>query len=105
MISTSVSTSADDVAGRLRARLSDSGALTDKPDFALVGVLRVPELESSPWRAIYKRVLMALGILFLAAFVVYLDRSRRLQRQPERRTVISRRVLLCDGVVVDDGIR
>lgn len=75
MISTSVSTSAGDVAGRLRARLGDSGALTDKPDFALVGVLRVPELESSPWRAIYKRVLMALGILFLAAFVVYLDRD------------------------------
>jgi len=65
----------DEVAGRLRTRLNNGDTLTDRPDFALVGVLRVPELQSSPWRAIYRRVLIALGALFLAAAVVYIDRD------------------------------
>lgn len=59
----------------MRNRLNKGDTLTDRPDFALVGVLRVPELQSSPWRAIYRRVLIALGALFLAAAVVYLDRD------------------------------
>ncbi|WP_072806666.1 potassium channel family protein [Rhodococcoides yunnanense] len=63
------------MAGRLRARMSDGDTLTDKPDFALVGVLRVPELQSSPWRAIYRRILVALGALLLAALIVYIDRD------------------------------
>ncbi len=63
------------MAGRLRTRLNNGDTLTDRPDFALVGVLRVPELQSSPWRAIYRRVLIALGALFLAAAVVYIDRD------------------------------
>ncbi|MET0196985.1 MULTISPECIES: potassium channel family protein [Nocardiaceae] len=63
------------MAGRLRARLSAGDTLTDKPDFALVGVLRVPELQSSPWRAIYRRILIALAALLLAAVIVYLDRD------------------------------
>ncbi|MGA9871073.1 MAG: potassium channel family protein [Rhodococcus sp. (in: high G+C Gram-positive bacteria)] len=63
------------MAGKLRARLSAGDTLTDRPDHALVGVLRVPELQSSPWRAIYRRVLIALGALLLAAVIVYLDRD------------------------------
>ncbi|MDJ0395225.1 potassium channel family protein [Rhodococcus sp. G-MC3] len=63
------------MAGRLRARLSEGDTLADKPDFALVGVLRIPELQSSPWRAIYRRILIALAALMLAAIIVYLDRD------------------------------
>lgn len=63
------------MAGRLRTRLNVGDTLTDRPDFALVGVLRVPELQSSPWRAIYRRVLIALGALLLAATIVYIDRD------------------------------
>ncbi len=63
------------MAGRLRTRLNVGDTLTDRPDFALVGVLRVPEFQSSPWRAIYRRVLIALGALLLAATIVYIDRD------------------------------
>ena len=55
--------------------LRDSDRLTDKPDFALVGIVRVPEFQSSPWRAIGWRVLLAITFLFVAAGVVYLDRN------------------------------
>ncbi len=37
--------------GRLRARFSRSDQLTERPDFALVGVLRVPQQQRSPRRA------------------------------------------------------
>ena len=64
------------MAGRLRRRLQNTNAaLTDRPDFALVGVLRIPEFESSPWRAIYRRIVIALIVLFVAALVVYVDRD------------------------------
>lgn len=63
------------MAGRLRARLNRSEALTDQPDFALVGVLKIPELQKSPARAIYKRVGIALGALMLAVLIVYFDRD------------------------------
>ena len=37
------------MAGKLRARLrNQEAALTDRPDFALVGVLRIPEIRRSP---------------------------------------------------------
>ncbi|MGB7363677.1 MAG: potassium transporter Kef, partial [Rhodococcus sp. (in: high G+C Gram-positive bacteria)] len=56
------------MAGRLRRRLLNTDAgLTDRPDFALVGVLRIPEFEQSPWRAIYRRILIALTTLVVAA--------------------------------------
>ncbi|HEY5853495.1 MAG TPA: potassium channel family protein [Aldersonia sp.] len=63
------------MAGRLRARLLDPERLTDRPDFALVGVLRIPEIATSPWQAISRRVLLALTLLFVAATIVYLDRD------------------------------
>ncbi|MEU7764271.1 NAD-binding protein [Nocardia sp. NPDC049190] len=45
-----------------------------RPDFALVGVLRIPEIQTSPWISLTRRVLFAAGLLFLAALVVYLGR-------------------------------
>ncbi|NMM84227.1 potassium transporter Kef [Rhodococcus sp. SRB_17] len=63
------------MAGKIRARLTRSEALSDQPDFALVGVLRIPQLQTSPFRAIYKRVLIALGALAAAVVIVYIDRA------------------------------
>ncbi|MFI6428953.1 potassium channel family protein [Rhodococcus oryzae] len=64
------------MAGKLRARLrNQEAALTDRPDFALVGVLRIPEVLRSPASAIYRRVLMAVVVLMAAVIVVYLDRD------------------------------
>ncbi|MGU3293640.1 potassium channel family protein [Williamsia sp. M5A3_1d] len=60
--------------GPLRRRLR-SDDLTGKPDHALVGVVRIPEMQQSPVRAISRRVLFALGALFAAVFIVYLDRD------------------------------
>ena len=64
------------MAGRLRTRLTKDGAtLTDRPDFTLVGVLRIPAIEASPWRAIWQRILIALAVLFIASIIVYVDRD------------------------------
>ncbi|GAA4391968.1 potassium channel family protein [Tsukamurella soli] len=49
--------------------------LTDMPDHALVGILRIPAGDASPWRAISMRVLVALGALALAVAVVYIERD------------------------------
>lgn len=61
-------------AGRLRRRFKED-ELTDMPDHALVGVVRIPEMQSSPGRAISRRVIFALVALFAAVFIVYLDRD------------------------------
>ncbi|QNG19386.1 potassium channel family protein [Rhodococcus triatomae] len=63
------------MAGRLRARLSRSDTLTDQPDFALVGILKIPQNASSPASAIWRRVLVALGALAAAVVIVYLGRD------------------------------
>jgi voltage-gated potassium channel len=61
---------------RLRRRLrSFDETLTAKPDAALVDYLHIPERFISPARRIVTRVLYALGALFLAVFIVYLDRD------------------------------
>ncbi|ORM25150.1 potassium channel protein [Williamsia sp. 1135] len=60
--------------GRLRRRFKDD-ELTDMPDHALVGVVRIPSMQESPGRAISKRVIYALIALFAAVFIVYLDRD------------------------------
>ncbi|MGV9725692.1 potassium channel family protein [Nocardia beijingensis] len=49
--------------------------LASRPHFALVGVLRIPEVQSSPWISLTRRVLFATALLFLAAVVVYLGRE------------------------------
>ncbi|MFZ2510764.1 MAG: potassium channel family protein [Gordonia sp. (in: high G+C Gram-positive bacteria)] len=58
--------------------------MVDKPDYALVGVVRIPELETSPARAIGRRVLWALAALLLCSVIVYLDRNgyRDVKDQP-----------------------
>ncbi|GAA5041295.1 potassium channel family protein [Nocardia callitridis] len=50
-------------------------ALSSRPDFALVGVLRIPEIQTSPWISLTRRVLFAIGLLFAAALVVFIGRS------------------------------
>ncbi|MFE7743662.1 potassium channel family protein [Nocardia sp. NPDC057455] len=49
--------------------------LSGRPDFALVGVLRIPEVQTSPWISLTRRVLFATALLFLAALVVYIGRD------------------------------
>ncbi|MFT3714371.1 MAG: NAD-binding protein [Gordonia sp. (in: high G+C Gram-positive bacteria)] len=62
---------------RLRrvGRRGSSDDLFDKPDYALVGIIKIPELERSPGRAIGRRILFALVALFACSLVVYLDRA------------------------------
>lgn len=61
-------------ARRLRRRFG-GGDLADGPDYALVGVVRIPELRQSPGRAIGKRVVFALIALFFTSVLVYADRD------------------------------
>ncbi|WP_430333477.1 potassium channel family protein [Rhodococcus sp. ACT016] len=61
--------------GRLRGRFRNSDELTDRPDFALVGVLKVPQLQTSPGRAIARRVSYALAALALSVAIVYVGRD------------------------------
>ncbi len=70
--------------GRLRARFSRSDVLTERPDFALVGILRVPQLHSSPGQAITRRIGYALAALAAVVLIVYLDRDgyRDVQENP-----------------------
>jgi voltage-gated potassium channel len=70
--------------GRLHARLRRSDVLTERPDFALVGILRVPQLHGSPGRAITRRIGYALAALATVVLIVYLDRDgyRDLQENP-----------------------
>lgn len=49
--------------------------LAAKPDAALVEYLRIPEKFVSPGRRIAKRLLYAMGALFAAVIIVYLDRD------------------------------
>ncbi|WP_067536088.1 potassium channel family protein [Nocardia crassostreae] len=51
------------------------GRITDRPDFALVGILRIPAHEASPWRLLVRRVLLAVMLLVLATLVVFVGRD------------------------------
>ena len=51
--------------GALRARFQRSDVLTERPDFALVGIVRVPQMQDSPGRAITRRIGYALTALAL----------------------------------------
>lgn len=63
------------MAGKLRARLTRSDTLTERPDFRLVGVLKIPQHTTGPARAIGRRVLVAMATLALAVVIVYVGRS------------------------------
>ncbi|MFT4126717.1 MAG: potassium channel family protein [Gordonia sp. (in: high G+C Gram-positive bacteria)] len=60
------------------------GGLSEGPDYALVGVVRIPELQQSPGRAIGRRVIFAVVALFLTAVLVFVDRNgyRDVQENP-----------------------
>jgi voltage-gated potassium channel len=60
-------------ANRRRSDLDET--LTAQPSYALVGVLRVPEIPIGPVRAIWRRVLIALLALLLAVITVYITRD------------------------------
>lgn len=60
---------------RLRALFSPEDRLDNRPDYALVGVVRVPHLESSPWRQIMSRIGWAIGAIILAVIITYAERS------------------------------
>jgi len=58
----------------LRNRVA-SDQLSDQPDHALVGVIKVPELSTSPLRSIVRRLTGALIALVVAVAIVYLNRG------------------------------
>ncbi|GEM33772.1 putative transmembrane cation transporter [Nocardia neocaledoniensis NBRC 108232] len=49
--------------------------LSSSPDYALVGLLRIPAVQTSPWISLTRRVLVAIALLLTAATVVYLGRA------------------------------
>ncbi|GAA3032052.1 potassium channel family protein [Gordonia defluvii] len=59
---------------RLRRR-GRPGALSAEPEYALVNIVRIPDSQGSPARAIGRRVLFALIALLFTSLVVYIDRS------------------------------
>ncbi len=65
----------DTMPGSWRARFSRSGVRTERPDFALVGIVRVPQRQNRPGGAIARRIGYALTALALVVLVVYLDRD------------------------------
>src|SRR5690348_17051384 len=58
-----------------RPTSADTDRLSHRPGFALVGILRIPELQSSPLRAIIRRIAIGLFTLLAAATIVYLGRD------------------------------
>lgn len=61
--------------GRLRRLKGLDERLTAQPGHLLVGILRIPEDQTSPGRVIARRLVVALVLLGGAALVVYLDRA------------------------------
>ncbi|WP_175648028.1 potassium channel family protein [Nocardia donostiensis] len=61
--------------GDLGGRARSIGRMTERPVFALVGVLKIPEAQNSPWTSLTRRVLFAIALLFAAALVVYIGRD------------------------------
>ncbi|MFT3900722.1 MAG: potassium channel family protein [Gordonia sp. (in: high G+C Gram-positive bacteria)] len=59
---------------KLRRRRPGS-VLSAEPEYALVNIIKIPDAEVSPARAIGRRILFALVALFFCAFLVYVDRE------------------------------
>jgi voltage-gated potassium channel len=62
--------------------------LTELPAYALVGVLRVPELPIGPVRAIWRRVVIALLALAVAVITVYITRAGYTDVRGERMSLL-----------------
>lgn len=59
----------------MKLRRGERDRLTDRPDHALVGVLRMPHSRAGPAKAITRRISGAFVALFAAALIVYLMRD------------------------------
>ncbi len=64
------------------------GRLTESPDYALVGILRIPELRISPWVSLARRVMFAILLLVLATLVVYFGRDGYHDARGEEMTLL-----------------
>ncbi|MBF6451044.1 MULTISPECIES: potassium channel family protein [Nocardia] len=64
------------------------GRLTDRPDYALVGILRIPEIRTSPWVSLTRRVAFALLLLVAATLVVYFGRAGYHDNRGEELTLL-----------------
>ncbi len=62
--------------------------MTERPDYALVGILRIPELRISPWVSLARRVLFAVGLLVAATLVVYFGRAGYHDNRGEELTLL-----------------
>lgn len=62
--------------------------MTERPDYALVGILRIPELRTSPWVSLTRRVLFAILLLAAATLVVYFGRSGYNDNRGEEMTLL-----------------
>ncbi|MBF6277719.1 potassium transporter Kef [Nocardia sp. 852002-20019_SCH5090214] len=64
------------------------GRLTDRPDYALVGILRIPEIRTSPWVSLTRRVAFAVLLLVAATLVVYFGRAGYHDNRGEELTLL-----------------
>nr|WP_228818140.1 MULTISPECIES: potassium channel family protein [Nocardia] len=62
--------------------------MTDRPDYALVGILRIPEIRTSPWVSLTRRVAFALLLLVAATLVVYFGRAGYHDNRGEELTLL-----------------
>jgi voltage-gated potassium channel len=62
--------------------------LTDRPDYALVGILRIPEIRTSPWVSLTRRVAFAVLLLVAATLVVYFGRAGYHDNRGEELTLL-----------------
>ncbi len=60
---------------KARLRRPGRGALSAEPEYALVNIVRIPAAQTSPARAIGRRVLFALVALLFTSVIVFVDRS------------------------------
>ncbi len=59
---------------RIRNRFTSDVELNDLPDHALLGVIGIPQPSAKgPWRLIIRRLAYAIGLMLIAALVVYAD--------------------------------
>lgn len=66
-----------------RRATTDVDRLSGRPGFTLVGILRIPETEVDPFRAILNRVLIGTGIILLMSTLVYIDREGYQDNAPD----------------------
>lgn len=64
------------------------GRLTDRPHYALVGILRIPEIRTSPWVSLTRRVAFAVLLLVAATLVVYFGRAGYHDNRGEELTLL-----------------